>query len=52
MNSKMKIEETIGIVTEDKNNNLPARGGRVVEANTIYEIDENCIECLKKVTNQ
>lgn len=52
MNSQMNIVKTSNMAVEDKTDTLPAKGGLVIEANTIYEIDEDCLECLKKEKNR
>lgn len=52
MNSQLNIVKTSNMVAQDKSDTLPARGGLVIEANTIYEIDEDCLECLKKEKNR
>lgn len=48
MNSQVKSEETYKMASLNQDDNLPEKGGLVIESNTIYEIDEDCLECLRK----
>lgn len=44
MNNELEIEENKKKVYQS--------GGLVIEENTIYEIDEDCLECLEKERNK